>query len=78
MDQCADIRIGSETRLAELKRISIGYELVTNPSLLLLDEPTSGLDSVQAFELAKLLKKEGIQRKKSLQLLKQRGEFKKK
>ncbi len=60
MDQCADIRIGSETRLAELKRISIGYELVTNPSLLLLDEPTSGLDSVQAFELAKLLKKESL------------------
>lgn len=58
LDQCANIRIGSETRLAELKRISIGYELVTNPSLLLLDEPTSGLDSVQAYELAKLLKKE--------------------
>jgi ABC-type multidrug transport system ATPase subunit len=28
--------------------------------LLLLDEPTSGLDSVQAFELAKLLKKESL------------------
>lgn len=39
----------------ERKRTSIGYELVTNPRVLLLDEPTSGLDSVNAMEIGKLL-----------------------
>eukprot|EP00350_Pseudokeronopsis_sp_OXSARD2_P002966 CAMPEP_0170554922 /NCGR_PEP_ID=MMETSP0211-20121228/12796_1 /TAXON_ID=311385 /ORGANISM="Pseudokeronopsis sp., Strain OXSARD2" /LENGTH=136 /DNA_ID=CAMNT_0010864363 /DNA_START=513 /DNA_END=923 /DNA_ORIENTATION=+ len=42
----------------ERKRTSIGYELITNPSLLLLDEPTSGLDSNTALQIVRLLKSE--------------------
>jgi len=42
----------------ERKRTSIGYELITSPSLLLLDEPTSGLDSHTAAEICKILKVE--------------------
>lgn len=42
----------------ERKRTSIGYELITNPNLLLLDEPTSGLDSTTALQIVKLLKHE--------------------
>lgn len=42
----------------ERKRTSIGFELITNPSLLFLDEPTSGLDSSTALRIAKLLRRE--------------------
>lgn len=42
----------------ERKRTSIGYELITDPSLVLLDEPTSGLDSTTAEKITKILKKE--------------------
>lgn len=42
----------------ERKRTSIGYELITDPVIILLDEPTSGLDSSTALRIVNLLKKE--------------------
>lgn len=42
----------------ERKRTSIGYELISDPKLILLDEPTSGLDSTTALRIVKLLKRE--------------------
>ncbi|KAJ1720719.1 hypothetical protein LPJ53_004679 [Coemansia erecta] len=40
----------------ERKRVSIGTELVTDPSILVLDEPTSGLDSSSAEMVVSLTK----------------------
>ncbi|XP_062118160.1 ABC transporter G family member 14 [Humulus lupulus] len=41
----------------EKKRVSIGQEMLINPSLLLLDEPTSGLDSTTAQWILTTLKR---------------------
>ncbi|XP_074274697.1 ABC transporter G family member 21 [Silene latifolia] len=41
----------------ERKRVSIGQEMLVNPSLLLLDEPTSGLDSTTAQRIMATLKR---------------------
>ncbi|XP_010520986.1 PREDICTED: ABC transporter G family member 9-like [Tarenaya hassleriana] len=39
----------------ERKRVSIGQEILINPSLLFLDEPTSGLDSTTAQRIVSVL-----------------------
>lgn len=62
LTQCADTKIGGVALKGlsggERKRTSIGYELITDPMVILLDEPTSGLDSTTAFRIIKILKRE--------------------
>ncbi|KAK4684731.1 hypothetical protein P7C73_g5437, partial [Tremellales sp. Uapishka_1] len=60
LSDIAHTRVGSIDRRGisggEMRRVSIGIELVAAPDILVLDEPTSGLDSVSASRLIKLLK----------------------
>eukprot|EP01026_Neomeris_dumetosa_P054850 TRINITY_DN494_c0_g1_i3.p1 TRINITY_DN494_c0_g1~~TRINITY_DN494_c0_g1_i3.p1 ORF type:complete len:686 (-),score=55.92 TRINITY_DN494_c0_g1_i3:520-2577(-) len=60
LEQCKDTLIGGPFRRGvsggERKRVSVGHELITNPSVLFLDEPTSGLDSTTALKLVDTLK----------------------
>ncbi len=41
----------------QLKRVSIGVELLTRPRLFFLDEPTSGLDPGTEFDMMKLMRR---------------------
>ena len=62
LEQCADQVVGGFLKRGisggERKRVSIGYELITEPSILILDEPTSGLDSQCAKRVVQQLKLE--------------------
>ena len=41
----------------EIKRVSIGVGLISQPNVLFLDEPTTGLDSTAAFSIVQYLSK---------------------
>jgi ABC-type multidrug transport system ATPase subunit len=60
LEHVAQTRVGSSEHRGisggEMRRVSIGIELVAAPDVLVLDEPTSGLDSVSAARLVKLLR----------------------
>jgi ABC-type multidrug transport system ATPase subunit len=60
LQSCKDTYIGGHLLKGisggERKRTSIGYELITNPSLLLLDEPTSGLDSSTSLRIIRMMR----------------------
>eukprot|EP00158_Paraphelidium_tribonemae_P006273 Partr_v1_DN27758_c0_g1_i1_m67628 putative ATP-binding cassette, sub-family G (WHITE), member len=57
---CANTRVGGRSFRGisggERKRLSIGIELLANPSVLFLDEPTTGLDSTTALNIVQTLK----------------------
>ncbi|BEI90825.1 uncharacterized protein CcaverHIS019_0308950 [Cutaneotrichosporon cavernicola] len=60
LEHIAQTRVGSGEHRGisggEMRRVSIGVELVADPDVLVLDEPTSGLDSVSAARIVSLLK----------------------
>lgn len=60
LERCRDTVIGGPFLRGisggERKRVSIGHEILTDPSLLFLDEPTSGLDSTTALRIIQVIK----------------------
>ena len=59
--KCKDVRIGIHGIVkgisgGELKRLSFGCEVLTNPQLFFCDEPTSGLDSYMAYNVIDVLR----------------------
>jgi ATP-binding cassette subfamily G (WHITE) protein 2 (SNQ2) len=51
-------KVGSGLSVEQRKRLTIGVELVSKPSILIfLDEPTSGLDGQAAFNTVRFLRK---------------------
>ena len=70
LKHCQHVQIGSVLTKTisggERKRVSIGVELVTDPSLIVLDEPTSGLDSFRATAICQILHKMAREKGKTI------------
>ena len=53
LENCKDTIVGDSLSKGisggERKRLSVGMEMITNPSIIFLDEPTSGLDTYSAY-----------------------------
>lgn len=60
LKEAADTRVGNHVHRGlsggEKRRVSIGVQMLANPSVLFLDEPTTGLDASSAFQLVRTLK----------------------
>lgn len=60
LERCRDTVIGGPffrgVSGGERKRVSIGHEILVDPSLLFLDEPTSGLDSTTALRIIQVIR----------------------
>ncbi|KAI9224519.1 P-loop containing nucleoside triphosphate hydrolase protein [Blastocladiella britannica] len=58
--ECRTSTIGTATMKGisggQKKRVAMGMDLISNPSVVFLDEPTSGLDTYTAYAVVKLLK----------------------
>lgn len=59
LKDCADTAVGDSTHKGlsggEKRRLSLGIQLLSNPSVLFLDEPTTGLDANSALLLVQTL-----------------------
>ncbi|EFA77807.1 hypothetical protein PPL_09305 [Heterostelium album PN500] len=56
---CANTRVGGNGKRGisggEKRRVSIGCQMLTDPSVLFLDEPTTGLDSFTAYQVTQTM-----------------------
>lgn len=70
LDKCMDTLVGNPMIKGisggEKKRTSIGFELISEPDVIMLDEPTSGLDSLTSFVIVEYLRNLAVSQKKTV------------